>query len=204
VQALVVHETFFFRELPSLRVAVEHFVAPRCGAGRPIRIWCAACSTGEEPLSLAMLLASLGKLESVEIVASDVSERALSRAQAGTFGARSLRGLMPAWAEPYLTRSGDGFVVLPELIRKIDWRKINLNDAVQVKSVGVLDLVLCRNVLIYFADSAARRVVESMAALLRNDGALLVGVSESLLRLGTSLSCEEHGGAFVYQKELGS
>jgi chemotaxis protein methyltransferase CheR len=200
VQVLVVHETFFFRELSAMRAAVEHFIEPGSSSGRPLRIWCAACSTGEEPLTLAMLLASRGQLENVEIVASDISQRALQRAQAGRFGPRSVRQKMPDWAERYFVPSQDGFTIARELIRKIDWRRINLNDAEEVTSVGVMDLVLCRNVLIYFGDNGARRVVASIAARLRAGGALLVGVSESLMRLGTGLVCEERGGAFVYCK----
>jgi chemotaxis protein methyltransferase CheR len=200
VQALVVHETFFFRELAPLRTTVERFLKPLVEAGRRVRVWCAACSTGEEPLTLAMLLASGHLLDKVEIVASDVSGRALQRARSGMFGPRALRQALPSWAEPYLTRSDNGFVAAPELVRKIDWRRVNLTDAAQVQSVGELDLVICRNVLIYFADHTARKVVESLSARLRAQGTLLVGVSESLLRLDTSLVCEEHGGVFVYRK----
>jgi chemotaxis protein methyltransferase CheR len=200
VQALVVHETFFFRELGALRAAIEHFVKPHVAAGRTVRVWCSACSTGEEPLTLAMLLANADILDKVEILASDVSERALARARAGKFGPRSLRQVMPPWAQAYLTRTEAGFEVAPELIRRISWRKINLTDPVQVESVGELDLVICRNVLIYFGDDTSRKVVTSLSARMRANAALLVGVSESLMRLGTPLTCEEHGGVFVYRK----
>ncbi len=199
-QVLTVHETFFFRELTPLRVAVEVLLKPQLQAGRRARVWCAACSTGEEPLSLAMLAASLNCLDRIEIIASDLSPAALERARAGKFGARALRGKIPVWAEPHLRSEGEGYAVSPEILSAVHFRELNLLDSEQVASIGALDLVICRNVLIYFREQTARRVVAGLAARLRPGGALLVGVSESLLRLNTELQCEEHAGAFVYRK----
>jgi chemotaxis protein methyltransferase CheR len=199
-QVLTVHETFFFRELTPLRVAVEVLLKPQLLAGRRARVWCAACSTGEEPLSLAMLAASLGYLDRLEIIASDLSLAALERARAGKFGPRALRGKIPVWAEPHLRREAEGYSVSSEILSALHFRELNLLNPAQVASVGALDLVLCRNVLIYFREETARRVVAGLAARLKPGGALLVGVSESLLRLNTELQCEEHAGAFVYRK----
>jgi chemotaxis protein methyltransferase CheR len=199
-QVLTVHETFFFRELPPLRVAIEHLLEPRLQAGRKLRVWCAACSTGEEPISFAMLAASMGHLDRLEIVASDLSPAALNRARAGKFGSRSVRGKIPPWAQPYLHAHADGYSVSPEISSAIDWREVNLLDSGQLANQGQLDLILCRNVLIYFREETARRVVAELAARIKPGGALLVGVSESLLRLNTELQCEEHAGAFVYRK----
>lgn len=199
-QVLTVHETFFFRELAPLRVALEVLLKPQLDAGRRARVWCAACSTGEEPFSFAMLAASVGYLERMTIVASDLSPAALTRARAGKFGPRALRGHTPVWAKSYLQPHEGGYSVSPEIARAVDFRELNLLDPAQVASLGELDLVLCRNVLIYFREETARRVVSGLAARLIPGGTLLVGVSESLLRLSTELQCEEHAGAFVYRK----
>lgn len=199
-QVLTVHETFFFRELTPLRVAIEHLLKPRLDAGQRVRVWCAACSTGEEPLSFAMLAASLGYLERMQIIASDLSPAAVKRARAGKFGPRTVRGKMPGFALPYLTEHEAGFSVLPEVAAAIDWRQVNLLDSAQVEAMGEFDLILCRNVLIYFREETAQKVVARISARLNMGGALLVGVSESLLRLNTELQCEEHAGAFVYRK----
>lgn len=199
-QVLTVHETFFFRELPPLRVAFEHLLKPKLDAGERVRVWCTACSTGEEPLSFAMLAASAGYLDRIELIASDLSAAVVGRARTGRFGLRALRGKTPAWAESYLRAHEGGYHVSPEILSAIDWREVNLLEPQQVARQGELDLVLCRNVLIYFREETARRVVTSLAARIKPGGALLVGVSESLLRLNTELLCEEHAGAFVYRK----
>ncbi|WP_437959854.1 protein-glutamate O-methyltransferase CheR [Sorangium sp. So ce119] len=202
IEALVVSETYFFRELPQLEVAIAELVAPRVAAGGRPRIWSAACATGEEPLTIAMLLAERGLLDKVELVASDVSARALARARGGVFGPRSIRSNAPppAFAARWLRVAPDRVTVSAELQRAVDWRRINLLDAAEVASLGRFDVIACRNVLIYFHDNTARWVVSNLSGALAAGGVLLVGVSESLLRLGTALSCEERGGVFMYRK----
>ena len=88
----------------------------------------------------------------------------------------------------------------PQLLASVEWQRLNLMDAAAVKELGRFDIVLARNVLIYFADKTVRRVVTSLTDALVPGGLLLVGASESLLRYGTQLSCEEHGGAFFYRR----
>lgn len=202
IDALVVGETYFFREMAPLEVAVAEVVAPSVAAGARPRIWSAACATGEEPLTIAMLLARQGILDQVEIVATDVSERALWRARAGCFGPRSIRSHAPPppYAARWITQAAGGVAVSAELRRAVEWRRLNLLDEAGIASLGRFDVIVCRNVLIYFHDNTARRVVGCLAGALRQGGVLLVGVSESLLRLGTALCCEERGGAFVYRK----
>ncbi|WP_437940920.1 CheR family methyltransferase [Sorangium sp. So ce341] len=202
IDALVVGETYFFRELAQLEVAVAELVAPRVSAGERPRIWSAACSTGEEPFTIAMLLAERGLLGRVDLVASDISARALSRARAGVYGPRSIRSNAPPppFATRWLEVTPDRVVVSAELRAAIDWRRINLLEASDVASLGQFDVIVCRNVLIYFHDNTARWVVANLSGALAADGALLVGISESLLRLGTALACEERGGVFLYRK----
>jgi len=203
LDALVVNETYFFRELDSLKRMVSDFIEPLVASGKRPRVWCAACSTGEEPLTLAMLLADRGHLAGVEIVASDISGRALARAQAGEFGPRSLRQLpLDGLGARFLVAMQDGRVrVREELVQAIRWRRVNLVEAEAVAALGAFDVISCRNVLIYFSDDTARRVLASLTDALQPGGALFVGVSESLLRFGSPLSCEERGGVFLYRKE---
>jgi chemotaxis protein methyltransferase CheR len=201
VDALVVGETYFFRELGPLEV-VANLARGLVAEGVRPRIWSAACASGEEPLTLAMLLDQRGVLDAVDLVASDVSARALARARAGRYGPRSLReGAPPALVERYLRRQADGSVrVAPGLAEAIRWRQVNLNAPDEVAGVGPAHLVLCRNVLIYFRDETVVQVVGRLFDVLRPGGALFVGVSESLLRFGTTLVCEEHGNVFFYRK----
>jgi chemotaxis protein methyltransferase CheR len=200
VESLTVHETYFFREVDQLRVLVDTILAPAISAGERPRIWCAACATGEEPLTLAMLLAERDLVGSVELVASDISERALARARAGTYAGRSLRALPPEVIGRWLDGTPAQVRVRAGLAESIRWRRVNLVDSLAVAALGSFDAILCRNVLIYFADETARRVVATLGRALRPGGHLLVGVSESLLRFGTALRCEERAGAFLYQR----
>ncbi len=201
IDALVVPETYFFRELPQLQALVQHVLAPPAARGERPRVWSAACASGEEPLSLAMLLAQAGLLEQVELVASDVSRRALARAQRGEFSPRSLRSPeAEELARGWLERKGSRWVVAPRLRDAIHWQRVNLNVTAEVRAMGEFDVVLCRNVLIYFADPVAARVVQDLAATLRPGGALMVGVSESLHRLGPPLVLDEAGELFLYRR----
>lgn len=201
VNALVVNETFFFRELAPLRVLVTELVAPLVSRGERPRIWCAGCSTGEEPLTLAMLLAERQLLHKVELIATDISTRALARAQSGEHPRRSLRQLPDAdLAAEWLQVHERGVTVRPELVRAVTWKQLNLLDQAGIQALGWVDFILCRNVLIYFKDTVAARVVEALSDVLRPGGALFVGISESLLRFGSSLRCEDKADVFLYRK----
>ncbi len=200
VEALVVQETYFFREREPLQVALEQVVVPAIERTGRARVWSAACSTGEEPLTIAMLLDEMRLLPRVEILATDISERALTRARAGRYRPRSLRGEGMDVASRHIERQGEELRVDPYLIRAVDFRRVNLADAQQVAPLGVFDLVVCRNVLIYFSDQLVVRLVGDLTRALAPDGRLLVGVSESLLRFSTELHCEEQRGVFLYRR----
>lgn len=200
VDGLVVPETYFFREFEAVKLAVSDFVLPLVRSGERPRVWCAACATGEEPLTVAMLLAEQNALDRVDIVASDMSSRVLARARAGQFGSRALRQVPdPRLAERWLDSSDKPVRVAPEIARAVDFRQVNLTVERNVTALGSFDVVLCRNVLIYFKDETAVRVVSSIRKVLRPGGVLFVGASESLLRLGTSFVCEERNGTFFYR-----
>jgi chemotaxis protein methyltransferase CheR len=196
--ALTVNETYFLRESTQLRVLVEDMLAPLVARGGRPRVWCAACSTGEEPISLAALLDEHSLLGRVDLLASDVSEKALRVAERGVYGARAVRALegLPYW----LSKDGETNVVAPRLRDSIDWRRINLLDAAAIAALGAFDAIICRNVMIYFRDGTTRDVVSRLHETLLPGGYLLIGASESLLRLGTAFVCEERRGAFFYRK----
>ena len=200
-ETLVVNETYFFREYDQLQVVLSRFVEPWARAGRKPRVWCAACATGEEPYTIAFWLAERGLLDRVQLLASDVSDRVLAAARSGQYRARSLRQV-PAGVDPerFLRRAGETLNVDPKICASIEWRRVNLMDESAVSAMGSVDVVICRNVLIYFREDVVRRTVRWLADRLLPGGLLLVGVTESPLRLGTDLVCEEHGRAFVYRK----
>jgi chemotaxis protein methyltransferase CheR len=199
VDTLLVHETYFFRDPLPLEVLSDE-VARAVRAGRRPRIWCAACSTGEEPLTLAMMLHQRGVLGGVSLLATDYSQRVLERARLGEHNLRSMRALPAGIEGRYLEVVNGRPVVRSELLVAVEWRRLNLMDADAIAALGTFEAILCRNVLIYFKDETARRVVDSLTRALAPGGTLLVGTSESLLRFGTALLCEERGGAFFYTR----
>ena len=200
VEALVVHETYFFREADQLRVLFSSLLARRFTQEAPVRIWCAASATGEEAYTMAMMLADAGLLSRTRIVASDISERALAKAKSCEFSPRSVRMLPPGGEPRWIRRDGDRVRVDRALCDAIEWRRVNLIDAAAVTALGPFDAVVARNVLIYFSDQTVRQVVAGLGNALLPGGLLLVGASESLLRYGTALACEEHGSAFFYRR----
>jgi chemotaxis protein methyltransferase CheR len=200
VERLVVQETYFFREAGPLKLIVDEIVPELARERRPVRLWSAACATGEEAYTLAMMLEDAGHLASVELVASDISAKALAKARAGVYGSRSLRFLGAQRMPRQLLSDGHGGVrVHEDLARSIRWCRVNLLDERAVRELGPFDVVVCRNVLIYFSDCTVCRVAEHLGRALRPGGILLLGASESLLRFGTAFLCEERSGSFYYR-----
>ena len=200
IDGLVVNESYLFREHDQLRYLVDRTITKAVAEGQSPRIWSAACAQGEEPYTLAMMLEGRGIRERVSIVATDVSARAIERARRGQLSRRALRDVRePTLAARFVREGRDGPVVTEDLRRTIDFRRVNLLDGAAVAALGTFDLILCRNVLIYFSDATVRTIVDRLVAALAPGGTLWVGVSESLLRLGTSLVCEEREGVFFYR-----
>lgn len=201
VQALVVHETYLFRELSQLEQLCDGYLAGVIRERGRARVWSAACSTGEEPTTLAILLDQRGLLDKVDLIASDISAAAIAKARAGVFGRRALRDGHPAQlAARYLEQGPAGARASERISGAIRYFNINLLDEAAVRELGTFDAIVCRNVLIYFRDAQIVRVVSQLRDQLVPRGVLLVGVSESLLRFGTSLDCEERGGTFFYRR----
>ncbi len=201
VESLVVNETYFFREWAAIEVLVHHHLKPMCDAGKRPKIWCAAASTGEEPLSLAMLLEANGILDKVDIVASDISENALNKARSGKFGRRSVRSVPDKnLLDKFITAEENAYKISPHLCEKIRWQRINILDEADYPQDGPFDAILCRNLLIYFSDQTVKKVLDSLSTKLTWEGLLLVGISESLLRFGCNFIGEERAGSFVYRK----
>lgn len=205
IDALVVGETYLFRELDPLLAAMAAVVRPAIAERGRARVWSAGCATGEEPFTLAMLCAEDGNLANVDLTATDISSRHLARARSGQLSTRALRSIgNPAWTKGVADRWVREGRMAYEITSAIDFRRESLIGGEPSLAEGSLDLILCRNVLIYFRDDVVRKVVGMLASRLRPGGRLLVGTSESLLRFGTVLQCEERNGAFFYVKPEGA
>jgi len=205
MDALSVPETYFWREVDQIRAVVDVIVPSLVHAhpGMPIRIWSVPCATGEEPLTIAMLLDQAGWFQRapIEIHASDASGAAIGKGLAGRYRERSFRSLPPALRDRYFTTSGDLWSVDPALHRRvISWSVVNLKCEGEVTVRAHSQIVFCRNVFIYFSESGIRQVVSLFSRLMPVPGYLCVGASESLLKLTTTFELEEIGGAFVYVK----
>lgn len=199
--ALTVNETYFMREVDQLHACVDIVVPELIAQHRaPLTIWSAACASGEEPLSLAMLLLERGLEGEVRIVATDISRRALERARRGRYGARSLRAMPPQLAERYLERDGAEWDVRQSVRDLVSFRNLNLLDPVAMRAIRGIDVIFCRNVFIYFASASIQTVLDHFAAALNPGGYLFVGAAESLLRHASPFELVEIGGAFTYRK----
>jgi chemotaxis protein methyltransferase CheR len=204
MDALSVQETFFWREVDQVRALVEAIVPEHFSTRRttPLRIWSAACATGEEPLTIAMALNEAGWFERapIEIYASDASSIAIERARRGIYRERSFRSLPAELREKYFSQEQGGSRVSPALHAKVRWAIANLMNEAEVAALATSRVIFCRNVFIYFSDDTVRRVVRTFAERMPEPGYLFVAASESLLRLTTQFQFQEISGAFVYVK----
>lgn len=201
MDALAVPETYFWREIDQLHALVNTII-PALGRQlpRPVRVWCVPCASGDEPLTLAMLLDERPGMPPVQIEASDASQAALDVAAAGLYRERAFRSLPLPYRERYFTAEGARWRVDPALTRRITWSRVNLADTAEVLRHADVDIVLCRNVFIYFSEAAIRRVVDAFAAAMSTPGYLCVGASESLLRVTSRFELEQVDDAFIYVK----
>jgi chemotaxis protein methyltransferase CheR len=179
------NETYFFRERAQLRALCGSILTELQSTSPRIRVWSAACSTGEEPYSLAMSLLETGRVaeSNISIKATDISPRVLELCHRGYYRALSFRATEPAMVQKYFTVSGDGFVINDRVKRLVEFSSLNLMDDRRVAGNGPFDAIFCRNVLIYFDKPTQKRVVESFARALRPGGYLFLGHAESLFAL---------------------
>jgi chemotaxis protein methyltransferase CheR len=204
IEGLTIGETYFARIPPQIR-ALQELVLPALLArgDRRIRIWSAGCSTGEEVYTLALLLAKLLPPDAagwdVRVIGTDINSRALAIAREGRFGTRSVSLLPDEDLERFFIRDGNGWRVGAELRRFVDFRQHNL--ATDPPPAQRLDLILCRNVLIYFDRPQMLGVIDGMYRALAPGGWLLLGHSETLWRLYDGFELVRHGDAFLYRRQ---
>jgi chemotaxis protein methyltransferase CheR len=203
MDALAVHETYFWREIDQLRAIVDHVVPELAARDQPLKIWSVPCATGEEPLTLAMLLEEAGWFARlpIELVASDASPDAITRAKTGLYGRRSFRNLPPAMKEKYFIAREDQWKIDPDLQRRISYDIVNLVAEQEISRHASAPVVVCRNVFIYFSEESIRRALNVFERAMPVPGYLCVGASESLLRRSMTFELQDIGGAFMYVKD---
>jgi len=184
VDLLTTNETYFFRE-PKHFDFLKSEVIPNRDIKRPLRIWSAACSSGEEPYSIGMLLAEqigLAKPFGWEIVASDISQRVVDKAKIGIYANQRLDGIPPGFLKKYCSRSThsneDKIEVSPSIREHIRFQRLNLNE--NLPELGKFDVIFLRNMLIYFQPESKIEIARRVVKTLHPGGWLLIGHSESL------------------------
>ncbi|GLK51263.1 MAG: chemotaxis protein CheR [Oceanicaulis sp.] len=187
-EALATHETFFFRDntpFDLFKQEILPVLSRARGNMSTIRIWCAACSSGQEPYSLAMILeeekARLGGLR-FEIVATDMAPRVLEKAKAGVYSQFEVqRGLAIQRLVTHFDQSGDQWRIKPNLRSMVTFQKQNLLE--NFSGMGTFDVIFCRNVLIYFDADTKKRILQRLAAQTASDGYLIMGAAETVVGL---------------------
>ena len=183
IDLLTTNETHFFREPKHFeRLRSEIQLRLQRGLSGPLRIWSAACSTGEEPYSLAMTLADLLGDRPWQIVASDLSTKVLADAQRAVYVRQRAEEVPRDMAVRYLLEGYDEceglYQIDPTLCKRVSFRQINLMEP--LPRMDAFDFIFLRNVLIYFDNAAKRRIVESVVSRLKPGGMLFIGHSETL------------------------
>jgi chemotaxis protein methyltransferase CheR len=179
------NETYFFRERAQLDVLATDVLEESQHNGTKLRIWSSACSTGEEPYTISMLLHETHRLapSSLLLRATDLSPRALERAATGFYRELSFRATPLEMVQRYFRPFEGGFFIKDEIKHAVEFSRLNLMDQHAVGSMGTFDAILCRNVLIYFEKPTQKRVVEGFAQALRPGGFLFLGHAESIMRV---------------------
>lgn len=199
------NETYFFREPAQLAAFTEEII-PEVLSKKPVRkvrIWSAGCSSGEEPYSLAILLQEAGYFQKAafEIFASDINQQVLAKARRGQYRESAFRATDPAIRQKYFVHEPEGSWRISDDIRnRVSFGRLNLYDESRVSLLGHLDIILCRNVIIYFDDGSKKHVISNFYNRLIEGGYLLLGHSESLISLSSQFKLRHLKNDMVYQK----
>lgn len=208
-EVVTTNETSFFRNPPQLDVFKQVVLARTLDEARKkgrkyLRIWSAGCSSGEEPYTLAIILADLLGPElpqwDIKITANDLSEAMLAMARQGTYSDYALRTTPKDILAKHFIKEGQLYRINPKLKQLVSFGQINLNDKFQIQRVERSHIVFCRNVIIYFDDEMKKHVISAFYDNLLPGGDLLIGHSESLHNISRAFKPEHHAGAIVYRK----
>lgn len=209
IDNLTTNETYFFRETPQLRAFSEE-ILPELREGladrKALRIWSAGCSTGEEPYTIAILLLEAGDWWhdwQIEILGSDINQRVLHTARKGVYKRSAHRATSPGMLAKYFVTDEKGdYRIVDKVKSLVSFSCLNLLDPYKTSLISNMDIIFCRNVIIYFDREAKKKVIESFYHKLRDGGYLLLGHSESLINISNAFTLRTLKNDMVYQKPL--
>jgi chemotaxis protein methyltransferase CheR len=209
IDLLTIHETYFFREDQQLKAFTDEILPELLttrASSKSLRIWSAGCSTGEEPYTLSMLIMENGAFKDwrIEIFASDISHRVLQTARRGIYTGSSLRVMNPYHLSKYFHKEEHGYRIDDQVKKNVTFLHLNLLDTDKMVFINSLDIIFCRNVIIYFDQEAKKKIIATFNQKLNPGGHLLLGHSESLINLSTAFSLRHLKHDMVYQKHVGS
>ncbi len=205
IDAMTTNETFWFRDMPHFQM-LSDIVFPEIESrpGRVMRIWSAACSSGQETYNLSMTVqryisSNPGRFSAgVEILGTDISNRILEEAKKGVYcGLSASRGLGAEQRQRYFIAHEDCLEVRPEIRRRVTFRNQNITENYSL--LGRFDVIFCRNVLIYFSAEKKSDIIERMANALNPRGYLFLGSTESLTSHSSLFEMVNHGGGIAYR-----
>ncbi|MGN7613856.1 CheR family methyltransferase, partial [Magnetococcales bacterium HHB-1] len=205
---LTTGESYFFRDRGQMSL-LEKKILPELLKGsrhRELRIWSAGCSTGEEPYTLAIqILQNIPPSDPrpILILGTDINEHALERARQGLYSSWSFRKTVPEILNTYFKEEKEGWRILPEIRQRVTFKKINLIQTAFPAPQHLLsefDLILCRNVFIYFDGDTIQKLIQQMARTLRPGGYLMTGHAEVSRRNPAGLLTHMHAESLIYQR----
>ncbi len=208
IEAVTINETYFFRDYPQLqgfadRVLPKVAERKKAKGDKTLRVWSAACSTGEEPYSLAIILREClddSHDWDLHITATDIDTQVLQKAQAGLYGERSVKDTPVAYRQKYMFQVDGGYRVTNALKEMIEFQQVNLVDRLAMRRMRSYDVIFCRNVLIYFDDESRKKVISSLYDSLAPGGYLFLGHSESVGRITAAFELEKMGDFLCYKR----
>lgn len=207
IELVTINETYFYREENQL-IECSSVVLPMLKKkilGRPLRIWSAACSTGEEPYTLAMLIQETGLFApgSVEIIATDINKKVLEKANLGWYhqGSFAFRRIPEHLLSKYFTPKDSGYQINESIKKMIKFQHLNLLNKQKTAQIGEVDVIFCRNVLIYFDSETTKQVIFSLHKNLSPDGYLFLGHAESITDTNLGFQKAFSEKTFYYRKE---
>jgi chemotaxis protein methyltransferase CheR len=206
IESLTINETYFFRDAKQLN-ALAHEALPQIverkkqSGSMRLNILSAGCSTGEEPYTLAIILSEFYPQMFVNIFATDINNKVLNIAKRGIYSGRSLKDMPAEYLDKYFDVDDDGFKVKELLRRIVNFQNINLIDKQKMLSFTNMDIILCRNVLIYFEQGTAAQIVNYLYDDLNKGGFIFLGLAESMHLLSGAFSLVKFSEMYGYQKK---
>jgi len=209
INTVTTNETYFFRNLSQIKLLGEELLPAmikekRAANNYELKLWSAACSTGEEPYTLAInVLENLPDIEkwNVQILANDINREVLNQARKAVYGERAVKDVHEYYLRKYFISKNGTFEVTNEVKKLVRFFYMNFVDEKAMRSISNVDIIFCRNVLIYFNDESRKKTVDLLYDAMRKGGYIFLGHSESMSRISTAFKPVKFNNGIIYKKE---